>query len=114
MTELHTPILRRQDILLRAFAIMAAGVLLNIGLFFMLGILTPLFVGIIVGYIVGEKWLSLLASTFNGLLAYSMILFATNGGNPIIIILEAIILMTMISLMGGLLGYFVQTKFTRS
>ncbi|TFG34901.1 hypothetical protein EU527_00935 [Candidatus Thorarchaeota archaeon] len=110
MTELPIPRLKREDVLLRAFAIMAAGVLFNIGFFFVLGILTPLIVGVIVAYIVGEKWLGPLASALSGLIAFSIILVATRGENEIIVLLEAITIMVVLSFMGGLFGFCIKTK----
>lgn len=110
MTEHPTPTLTRQDLYIRAFAITAAGFLLNIGLFFILGILTSLFVGVIVGYIIGERWNSPIAGSLSALIAYSIMFPITNVDSSLIIIVEAIAIMAVLGLIGGYFGEYIRKK----
>lgn len=110
MTKVPSPKLKRDDVYIRAFAIMAAGVLLNIGLFFLLGVLTSLFVGLIVGYIIGERGIGPLASTLSSLLAYSIMFFVTSSSYDMLSIIGAVLIMALIGGFGGHLGYYIRMK----
>lgn len=110
MREHSTTTLRRQDAYIRAFAITAAGFLLNIGLFFILGILTSLFVGVIVGYIVGEKWTSPTVGSLSALIAYSIMFPLTNVDSELVVVLEAVAIMVVLGLLGGYLGEYIMKK----
>lgn len=114
MPEIPSPILRREDRLLRAFAIMAAGILLNLGLFFVLGIWTPIFVGLIVGYIIGERGIGLLAGTLSSFFAYSIIIPVTSGESDLLSIVIAVMIMILIGTVGSYFGYYLRTKATDS
>ena len=109
MTEIPKSKLRREDVYIRAFAIMAAGVLLNIGLFFVLGILTSLFVGVIIGYIIGEQGTSPTAAGLSAVIAYSIMFPITNVNSNFIIVIEAIL-----GLFGGYFGHYIRKKSVNS
>lgn len=112
VTELPAPTLRREDVYIRAFAITAAGFLLNIGLFFILGILTSLTVGLIVGYIIGEKWTSPIGGSLSAMIAYSIMFPITNISAEIIIVLEAIGIMVVLGFIGGYFGEYIRKRTT--
>ncbi|MCJ7817313.1 MAG: hypothetical protein MUP60_00550 [Candidatus Thorarchaeota archaeon] len=63
---------------MRAFALTAAGILLNLGLFFVLAFFAPLLAGIICGYILGHKRNGILAGFLSAVFAYALI-FAVTG-----------------------------------
>jgi len=114
LTKHPNPTIATEDAFIRVFALIAAGFLLNIGLFFVLGILTSLFVGLIIGYVIGERWKSTLAGGICALISYSIIFPVTNLESDIIIILEAIGIMVLLGFFGGYFGGYIRKKTVKS
>jgi hypothetical protein len=90
--------------LVRVFAMMVAGILLNLGLFFVLALFAPLVVGIILGYILGHKWNGMITSFLGAVVAYLVIFVVTGFGTDLAVLTTAVILMALIGGLGGFLG----------
>ena len=102
--------------LIGILALIAAGILLNLGLFFVLAILAPLVVGIVCGYL-SSQWkdgvfISFVAST----IAYSLIFAVTQllpgFTTDLFAIVIAVLIMSTIGVIGGILGSIIKTRRT--
>lgn len=99
---------------MRAFAITAAGILLNLGLFFLLAIFAPLLVGIICGYILGHKRNGILAGFLSAVFAYALIFAVAGFAVDIPAFVAAVLIMSIIGAIGGFLGAVVQKRMVAS
>jgi hypothetical protein len=93
---------------MRTFAIMAAGILLNLGLFFILVIGAPLVVGVVCGYIVGDRKNGIIASVLSSIIAYALIFTVTGYATDIPAFVTAILIMCVIGAVGAIVGAYVQ------
>jgi len=89
----------------RIFALIAAGVLLNFGLFFILSILTPIIVGFISGFFFYRYSEGALVGTLSAALSYTIIFIVTSSMTmDILSISSAVLIMSILGLFGGILG----------
>ena len=99
---------------MRAFAIIAAGILLNLGLFFILFLFAPLLVGIVCGYILGHRRNGVLAGFSSSLFSYTLMFYATGlEGGPVEFI-TAVLIMCIIGAVGGLFGHSLHKRMVDS
>ena len=92
----------------RTFAITAAGILLNLGLFFILVIGAPLVVGVVCGYILGNRKNGLIASVLSSIVAYALIFTVTGYATDIPAFATAILIMCVIGAVGAIIGAYIQ------
>jgi len=93
---------------MRTFAITAAGILLHLGLFFILVIGAPLVVGLVCGYILGNRRNGIIASVVSSIVAYALIFTVTGFAIDIPAFISAILIMCGIGAVGALVGAYVQ------
>ncbi|TFG32282.1 hypothetical protein EU528_03860 [Candidatus Thorarchaeota archaeon] len=93
---------------MRAFAICAAGILLNLGLFFILVLIAPLLVGIVCGYILGSKRNGILTGFLSAVFSYSLIFVGTGFATDIPVFGTAVLIMSLIGAAGGFIGALLQ------
>ncbi|MGY5872079.1 MAG: hypothetical protein RTV72_07550 [Candidatus Thorarchaeota archaeon] len=105
---------RFDDNFMRAFAMMAAGILLNLGLFFVLAIFAPIVVGIVCGYILGHEKHGILAGILSSAFAYSLIFVATGFATDLAEFGSAVLIMCAFAGFGGWIGVFIQKKMRES
>lgn len=101
---------RVNDEKMRTFAIAAAGILLNLGLFFVLALFAPLVVGMVCGYILGHKRNGILAGFLSAVLAYSLIFIVTGFAIDIPVFISAVLIMSSIGGIGGYIGILIQKR----
>lgn len=99
---------------MRTFAIIAAGILLNLGLFFILALFAPLVVGMVCGYILGHKRNGILAGFLSAVFAYSLIFIVTGFATDIPVFVSALLIMSFLGAVGGYIGALVQKKIIES
>jgi hypothetical protein len=99
---------------MRAFAIIAAGILLNIGLFFILALFAPLVVGIVCGYILGHQKHGIISGILSSAFAYSLIFVVTEFGTDLAAIITAVLIMCVIGGFGAWIGVRVQKMMRES
>ena len=95
---------------IRVFAIFAAGILLNLGLFFVLAIFAPLVVGMVCGYILGQKNYGTLTGFLSAIAAYALIFVVTGFAVNLLDFSGAILIMSVIGGVGGYLGAILQKR----
>jgi len=100
--------------MLRVFAILAAGILLNWGLSFILTIFSPLVVGFICGYILGHKRNAIITGTLSAVLSYGVLFIATGFASDLIVFSEAVLIMAIIGGVGGFIGTLVYKRMSKS
>jgi hypothetical protein len=93
---------------MRAFAIFAAGILLNLGLFFVLVLIAPLVVGIVCGYVLGSKRNGIITGTLSAVFSYSLIFIGTGFATDIPVFGTAVLIMSLIGGAGGFIGALIQ------
>ena len=101
---------RLNDEAMRAFAMIAAGILLNWGLFFVLAIFAPLVVGIACGYILHDRRYGILTGVVSAVFSYWLIFTVTGYGTDLIVLSSALLIMGIIGGVGGLLGATIHSK----
>jgi MFS family permease len=102
------------DNVMRFFAIVAAGILLNLGLFFMVIFAAPFIVGIMSTYILGDRRNGIIAAFVSSLLAYSLMFIVTGFATDIPVFIAAVLIMCSIAIVGGIVGAFIHKKATES
>ena len=98
----------------RVFAIIAAGILLNLGLFFVLAIFAPLVVGIACGYILGHKRNGIISAILSAVVSYSLIFIVTGFTSDIPAFGTAVLIMSVIGGVGGYIGALIQKRIIES
>ena len=99
---------------LRVFAILAAGILLNWGLSFILTIFTPLVVGFICGYILGHQRNAIITGTLSAVFSYGLLFYATGYASDLVVFSEAVLIMALIGGVGGFFGTLIYTRMSKS
>jgi len=105
---------RFNDDAMRVFAIFAAGILLNWGLFFILTILTPLVAGLICGYILGDQRNSIIIGTLSAMFSYALLFIATGSASDLLVFSEAVLIMAIIGGVGGFIGTLLYKRISKS
>jgi hypothetical protein len=91
--------------IVRIFAFVAAGTLLNFGLFFILSIVTPIIVGVISSFFFYRYRVGVLVGTLSAAIAYSIIFIVTVSTTmDILAISLAVAIMSILGLFGGIIG----------
>lgn len=111
MTE---PVNRLNDETMRAFAMVAAGILLNLGLFFVLALFAPLVVGLICGYIVGHQRNGVIVGILSAMFSYSLVFIATGFATDLVVFSSAVLIMCIIGGVGGFIGTLAYKKTSKS
>jgi len=97
--------------IVRVFALIAAGILLNFGLFFILSILTPLIVGLVSGFFFFRYREGVSVSALSAVVSYSIIFIVTATMTiDILAISSAVMIMAVLGVFGGILGVFLHMK----
>jgi hypothetical protein len=97
--------------IVEVFALTAAGILLNFGLFFMFAIFTPLIVGAASGFFCSRFRVGALVGALSAAVAYSIILIVTaTAVIDFIALFLAVLLMTFLGVIGGVLGVFLHQR----
>ena len=99
---------------MRALALFAAGILLNIGLFFVLALFAPLVVGIACGYILGHKRNGILTGFLSAVFSYSLMFIVTGFATDLAVFGTAVLIMSFIGGAGGFIGAYLQKKMIES
>ena len=99
---------------MRVFAILAAGILLNWGLFFILALLAPLVVGLICGYILGHQRNAIFAGTLSAAFSYALLFIATGSASDLLVFSEAVLIMAIIGGVGGFIGTLLYKRMSKS
>jgi len=99
---------------LRVFAILAAGILLNWGLSFILIIFTPLVVGFICGYILGHQRNAIITGSLSAVFSYGLLFYVTGYASDLIVFTEAVLIMALIGGVGGFIGTLVYKRMSKS
>ena len=102
------------DETMRALALFAAGILLNIGLFFVLALFAPLVVGIACGYILGHKRNGILTGFLSAVFSYSLMFIVAAFGTNFLDLVGAVLIMSFIGGAGGFIGAYLQKKMIES
>lgn len=102
------------DNAMRFFAIIAAGILLNLGLFFMVIFAAPFIVGIMSAYILGDRKNGIIAAFVSSFLAYSLMFIVTGFATDIPVFIAAVLIMCSIAVVGGIVGAIIQRKVVES
>jgi hypothetical protein len=102
------------DEAMRAFAMIAAGILLNWGLFFVLAIFAPLVVGIACGYILHDRRYGILTGVVSAVFSYWLIFTVTGYGVDLMVLGSALLIMGIIGGVGGLLGASIHKRISKS
>lgn len=99
---------RVNDAMMRTFAITAAGILLHLGLFFILVIGAPLVVGVVCGYFLGNRRNGIIASVVSSIVAYALIFTVTGYATDIPVFATAVLIMCVIGAIGAIIGAYIQ------
>jgi len=99
---------------MRVFAILAAGILLNWGLFFILALLAPLVVGFICGYILGHQRNAIFAGTLSAAFSYALLFIATGSASDLLVFSEAVLIMAILGGVGGFIGTLLYKRMSKS
>jgi len=102
------------DNAMRFFAIVAAGILLNLGLFFMVIFGAPLIVGIMSAYILGNRRNGIVSAFLSSLFAYSLMFIVTGFATDIPVFVVAVLIMCSIAVVGGFIGAIIHKKSVES
>jgi len=102
--------LQSNDNFIRFFAITAAGILLNLGLFFMVIFGAPLIVGIVSAYILGDRRNGIISAFLSSLFAYSLMFIVTGFATDIPVFIAAVLIMCSIAIVGGFIGAIIHKK----
>jgi len=105
---------RFNDDAMRVFAMLAAGILLNWGLFFILTLITPLVVGIICGYILVHQRNAIIAGTLSAAFSYALLFIATGSASDLIVFSEAVLIMAIFGGVGGFIGSVLYKRMSKS
>jgi len=105
---------RFNDDAMRVFAMLAAGILLNWGLFFILTLITPLVVGIITGYILVHQRNAIIAGTLSAAFSYALLFIATGSASDLIVFSEAVLIMAIFGGVGGFIGSVLYKRMSKS
>jgi len=105
---------RIDDTSMRFFAIVAAGILLNLGLFFMVIFGAPLIVGIVSSYILGNRKNGMISAFLSSLIAYSLMFIVTGFATDIPVFIAAVLIMCFIAVVGGFIGAIIHKKTVES
>lgn len=95
---------------MRLFAITAAGILLNLGLFFILALFAPLVVGMMSGYILGHKRNGIISSILSNFFSYSLIFNVTGFATDLAVFISAVLIMCVIGVVGGYIGAILNKR----
>ncbi|MGY5860116.1 MAG: hypothetical protein RTU63_12160 [Candidatus Thorarchaeota archaeon] len=98
------------DNAMRFFAIVAAGILLNLGLFFMVIFAAPFIVGIVSAYILGDRKNGIVAAFLSSLFAYSLMFIVTGFATDIPVFIAAVLIMCSIAVVGGIVGAIIRSR----
>jgi len=97
--------------IVRVFAFVAAGILLNFGLFFVLSILTPLVVGLVSGFFFFRYRVGAFVGTLSAATAYSIIFIVTaTTAFDFLTISSAVAIMIVLGAIGGILGVLARHR----
>ncbi|TFH08969.1 MAG: hypothetical protein E4H14_05380 [Candidatus Thorarchaeota archaeon] len=113
MTEIEL-VDRFNDDAMKAFAIFAAGILLNLGLFFVLALFAPMVVGIVCGYILGKKRNGILTGFLGAVVSYALMFIVTGFAVDIAVFGTAVLIMSLIGGAGGFIGAVLQKRMIES
>ena len=105
---MNEQVTRVNDTMMRTFAITAAGILLHLGLFFILVIGAPLIVGLVCGYILENRRNGIIASVVSAIVAYALIFTVTGYATDIPAFATAILIMCVIGAVGAIIGAYIQ------
>jgi hypothetical protein len=112
--KLKKPMSQFNPEIVRTFAIFIAGILLNLGLFFVLAIFAPLLVGFILGYVLGHKGKGIISSILSAAVSYLAIFIVTGFGSDLFVLSSAVIIMCIIGGIGGYLGAIIYQRSSTS
>ena len=98
----------------RIFAMIAAGILLNLGLFFVLIFLAPLIAGMVCGYILRHKRNGILSGFLSSVFSYSLIFAVTGSSVGFLDLIGAVLIMSLIGALGGFIGVVLQKRMIES
>ena len=107
MTEMP---LQSNDKIMRFIAIVAAGILLNLGLFFMVIFGAPLIVGIMSAYILADRKNGIIAAFLSSALAYSLMFIVTGFATDVPVFIAAVLIMCSIAIVGGFIGAIIHQR----
>lgn len=99
---------------MRTFGIIAAGILLNFGLFFLFALFAPLIVGIVCGYILGQKRNGILAGILSAVFSYSLMFSVSVVGYDIFSLITAVLIMSFLGGIGGYMGALLRKRMIES
>ena len=111
---LTKPANRFNDDAIRVLAIIVAGILLNLGLFFILAIFAPLVVGLVCGYILDYKRNGIIAGLLSAVFSYSLIFAVAGFATDIIVFSVSILIMAIIGAVGGFIGARIYKRMSES
>lgn len=111
---LTNPVNRFNDDTIRVLAIIVAGILLNLGLFFILAIFAPLVVGLVCGYILDYKRNGIIAGFLSAVFSYSLIFAVAGFATDIIVFSVSILIMAIIGAVGGFIGARIYKRMSES
>ncbi|MFX1481874.1 MAG: hypothetical protein ACFFCP_01650 [Promethearchaeota archaeon] len=97
-----------------AGAMILVGVLLNVGLFFILAILAPLVSGLVVGFFLGQPQKGTVVGFLGAAISYTLILWVTESltgyNTELTLLFSAVLLMSLFGSFGGFLGSVIRTR----
>jgi hypothetical protein len=95
----------------RVIALIAAGILLNLGLFFVLSVFTPLVIGLLSGFFFTRYQAGVLTGAVSALISYSIVFMVTSFMiMEISAIVIAVLIMTVLGAMGASLGVYIHSR----
>jgi hypothetical protein len=95
-----------------------AGTLLNLGLFVVLALFSPIAAGFCIGYILAKTRPTLIGSTASGIIAYGLLFAfteaATGWTSDPLVIIAAVVIMTLLCVLGAILGSILAGRTRRT
>jgi hypothetical protein len=103
--------IRYEESIVRIFALVAAGVLLNFGLFFVLSIFAPLVIGLLGGFFFSRYRIGVPVGIISAVVSYSIIFsLAPSMITEIWAIIGAVSIMAFLGAIGAGLGVFLHSR----
>jgi hypothetical protein len=103
-----------EENIVRVFALTAAGILLNFGMFFVLSVFAPLLIGLLSGFFFTRYQKGILTGSVSALISYTIIFVATSVATMnVIAIVTAVLIMAVLGGIGGASGVYLHSKTAR-
>jgi hypothetical protein len=100
-----------EENIVRVFALIAAGILLNLGMFFVLSVFAPLVIGLLSGFFFTRYQKGILTGFVSALIAYAIIFIATSFTTmDVFATIIAVLIMAFLGAMGGAIGVYLHSR----